>query len=809
MQQVYTHEETYKASLEYFQGDELAAKVFVDKYALKNKEGEFLEKTPDDMHRRIAKELSRIEAGRFHSPLPFETIYGLLRNFEKIVPQGSPMFGIGNYEQFSTLSNCYVVASPLDSYGDIFRADEQLAQISKRRGGVGLDLSNLRPNMSKTNNAARNSTGVVSFAKRYSNTIREVGQDGRRGALMLTLSVHHPDIIEFASSKTKSDQVTGANISIRLTDEFLNAVLQDDVYEQRWPVEGSNPKISKMVSAKSVWKKIIELAHATAEPGLLFWDNIKRESPADCYASYQTISTNPCSELPLSADDSCRLLLINLFSYVCNPFTKETYFNFDAFYADCQVAQRLMDDIVELELEAIDRIIAKIESDPEPDEVKDRELYLWISIRQACFSGRRTGTGITALGDTIAALGIRYGTDESIEVTDKIYKTLKLGCYRASVDMAKELGPFPAWDYELEKNNPFLLRIGDEDPILYEDMKTYGRRNIALLTTAPAGTVSIETRTSSGCEPIFMIAYKRRKKINPSDQHARVDFVDQSGDKWEEFTVYHPKVKTWMEVTGLTDLTQSPYHLATAEEIDWEQRVKLQAVANRHVDHAISSTINLPEEVTVEKVAEIYEAAWKSGCKGITVYRKNCRTGVLIEKPTLQPENKIVKTHAIKRPKVLDCDIYNTMSGGKRYFVVVGLLGKDPYEVIAGTHAFSPRSEHGEVVKIRQGVYQLQTKEGEALCDNIAEHCSDDQEAMLRMVSASLRHGCEIRFVVEQLEKVRGSLQTFAKALGRVLKKYIPDGTKVSDACPECSQETLQRQNGCVTCVNCGFSKCS
>jgi ribonucleoside-diphosphate reductase alpha chain len=590
---IFNYDEAFQASKEYFNGDELAAKVFLDKYALRNTDGELEEKTPFDMHARIAKELARVEAKKYKNPMTFEEIFSYLDRFEKIVPQGSVMFGCGNYYQYSTLSNCYVITPPSDSYAGIMKADEELVQISKRRGGVGVDISNIRPAKSRTNNAARSSTGIEPFMCRFSNSIREVGQGGRRGALMVTISVHHPEIIDFARSKLDTTRVTGANISIRLTDEFLEAVQNDTDYEQRWPVESDSPKISRMVNAREVWKEIIHLAWLTAEPGLLFWDNIIRESPSDCYTDYNfaTKGVNPCSELILSPNDSCRLLAINLFAYVTNPFIPEAYFDYEKFYEDSKIAQRFMDDIVDLELESIQRIIDKIKNDPEPEDVKNRELELWINILKACEDGRRTGTGITALGDVIAGLGLKYGTDESIETSIKIYKTLKLACYRSSVDMAKELGSFPVWDFDLEKDNPFLLRIKEEDEQLYEDMKIYGRRNIAILTTAPTGSVSIETQTSSGIEPVFMVAYTRRKKINPSEAGARIDFTDSNGDNWQEFEVYHPKVKTWMEITGETDWKKSPYFGATAEEIDWKQRVRLQAEVNRHVDHAISSCL--------------------------------------------------------------------------------------------------------------------------------------------------------------------------------------------------------------------------
>lgn len=795
-----SYEHAFKKSLEYFGGDDLAAKVVVDKYLLRDVDDNLLEETPRDMHVRIAKELHRADAKKFKEPLSYELIFSYLDRFSKIVPQGSPMYGIGNDHQYVTLSNCYVLETPKDSYGGIHKTDEQLSQISKRRGGCGIDISELRPAGTVTHNAARTSTGIIPFMERFSNSIREVGQGGRRGALMITISVHHPEVVEFAKIKGDLQKVTGANISVRLTDEFLNAVKNNEEYEQRWPVESETPKMTRKVSAKQVWDEIINNAWKCAEPGLLFWDNIIKESPADCYPEFKTKSTNPCSELPLSELDSCRLFLINLYTYVKNPFTEDAYFNYDEFYNDCQILQRLMDDVVDLELESIDRIISKIKSDPEEEEIKNNELALWKKIRKACENGRRTGSGITALGDALAAMNVRYGSQESIYVTERIYKTLKLGCYRSSVDMAKELGPFPHFDYELEKNNPFLLRIRDEDPQLYDDMKKYGRRNIALLTTAPAGSVSLLTRTTSGIEPLFMMSYTRRKKVNHNDKDAKIDFVDQKGDAWQEFTVYHPKIKEWSDITGSNDITESSYYNCCAEDIEWTRRVQLQAAAHRHVDHSISSTLNLPEEVTPEKVAEIYETAWASGCKGITVYRKNCRTGVLVEK---KRGNHIIKTVAPVRPKTLDCDVYCN----KDSTVVVGLLHGEPYEIFYGRDVPCIKGS-GKITKIKRGFYNV-TVDGHTI-ENVNGFCEDNEEALTRMASTALRHGADINFVVHQLEKVKGNMHGLAKFMGRILKKYIKDGTEVhGECCQTCQNDKLVRQEGCVKCLNCGWSKCN
>lgn len=807
-------------ALTYFNGDELSASVFINKYALRDKENNLLEQNPDQMHRRMAKEFARIEKNKFKKPLTENFIYECFKNFSEIIPQGSPMAGIGDREHYVSLSNCYLCTSPLDSYASIMQTDMELVQISKRRGGVGINLDNLRPAGTSVTNSARTSTGVVSFMERYSNSIREVGQNARRGALMLTLSIHHPEVLEFALAKKDKKKVTGANISVKLTDEFLKAVEEDKEYEQRWPVTGK-AKIKKMVNAREVWKQIIYQAWESAEPGLLFWDNVIRESPADCYSKYRfnSVGTNPCSELILCELDSCRLLLLNLFGFVRNPFGVDSYFDFQAFYEKSQIAQRLMDDLIDLELEAIDRIINKINSDPEPSEVKADEKNLWGKIREKCELGRRTGTGITALGDTIAAVGLKYGSDESIKFAEEVYKTLKFGCYRASVDMAKELGPFPIWDKELEKGNPFLNRIKDETigrlhisgETLFHDMQRYGRRNIALLTTAPAGSVSIEAgpppyyQTSSGVEALFKTYFIRRKKINHSDENGRVDFVDEMGDKWQEYPVYHPKLKLWMDVTGETDITKSPYHGCCAEDIDWTQRVKLQGALSKHVDHSISSTVNLPSTVTPEEVAVIYETAWRSGCKGITVYRAGCRSGVLVE----DTKDKINKTNAPKRPKDVICDIHTTHVKGEEFFVFVGLLNNEPYEVLAGTNGFSlPKGKKGVIKKIRRGRYDLYY-EGELWCEDITSHSNDEQEAITRMTSTALRHGADINFVTTQLSKTKGEMHSFAKSVARTLKKYIIDGSKVhGEDCPNCKNDSLVRQEGCATCKNCGWSRC-
>jgi len=877
----YTYNEALEASIKYFNDNEMAARIFLDKYALRNEKDEIVEKTPEDSHWRIANEFARIEAKKFKKPLTAKQIFSYLDHFSKIIPQGSPMSGIGNPYQVVSLSNCFVLPSPLDSYAGICKTDEELVQISKRRGGVGTDIANLRPANAPTRNAARTSTGTIPFMSRYSNSIREVGQNGRRGAEMMTQSIHHPESVilwdpetdgevfvtqirdkdignfdissvnynpkkpDFATVKYDRTKVTGANISLRLTDEFLNAVVTGEKYEQRWPIEknpNSPPSISKMVDARKVWDKIIYSAWQTAEPGVLFWDNIIKESVADCYKDFgfQTLSTNPCGEIPLSAYDSCRLLVLNLFGFVKNPYTKDAYFDYKEFYETAQIAQRLMDDLVDLEEECILKIIQKVKSDPEPDDVKFRELNLWNNVLEACRSGRRTGTGITALGDTIAACNVGYGTKDGINMTDRIYQTLKFACYQSSIDMAKELGAFPVWDHELEKDNPYLLRIKNEALVLndvygkhtsledekgqtitiinghelWSEMKKYGRRNIALLTTAPVGTMSNLAKllsfygTSSGIEPEFDITpYTRKKKGNPGDQNFRSDSVDGNGDHWMHFEVRCSALKDWMQVTGETDYKKSPWFENCANDLDWTLRVRLQAAAQKHVDHSISSTVNLPNDVTVEKVKEIYETAWKAGCKGITVYRDGCRSGVLVREQ--EKKDVIAKTQPVRRPSSLPCDVHHIKVKGTDYFVMVGKYKGEPYEVFAGANGFIERGvKTGEITKQSRGHYLAKLDDGSEV-KNIAEYISDEEEAVTRLASTALRHGTDINFVTHQLEKVRGDMQGFAKAMSRALKKYIPDGSKVAgESCAECGGN-LVRQEGCVKCSICQWTKCS
>lgn len=1143
---VYSYEEALNESLKYFDNDELAAKVFVDKYLLKDNEGKLLEKSPTDMHWRIAKEFARIESGKFKKPWSAGEIFSVLDRFKYVIPQGSPMFGIGNNYQYVSLSNCYVLEIPEDSYGSILKTDEQLIQISKRRGGTGIDLSNLRPAGVSTKNAAKSSTGIIPFMERYSNSIREVGQNNRRGALMLTLSVHHPEVLEFTTIKNDRRKVTGANISLRLTQEFLDAVVNDKEYELRFPIDykerGIKPLISKLVKASEIWKVIIKNARDCAEPGLLMWDNIIKNGPADCYEEYKSVSTNPClpgwaklltpsgirnlininigdfiwskdgwtkvinkwsngikkvnrygttagsfygtenhhiisnnesveakdaitidfitgeykkdiifnnqdimdglvigdgsvhkasnnlvylnvgendsdylnseikdlllkhrlgltsidcayeikttisvnelpytylrnvpnrylfgdrnkicsflrglysangsiiggrvtlkaasfqiiedvqlmlssigifsyyttnkshkvkfsngeylckesydlnitrdkvkfldtigfiqkyknekliniiskqdkcdkpfkssydikevefvseeeifditvdnmshtfwctsacvsncSEIPLSPLDSCRLMCLNLFSYVKNPFKENAAFDYKKFHEHAKITQRLMDDMIDLESEKIDKIIEKIKNDPESIEIKDRELKLWQKIKKYNDEGRRTGTGITALGDTLAALNMKYGSEESIKKTERIYRALKLACYESSVEMAEELGPFKCWDYEKEKNNPFLLRIKDEDSELYERMKKNGRRNIALNTTAPTGSVSVLSQTTSGIEPLFQMSYIRRRKINPDDKNVRIDFIDQIGDKWQEFKVYHPKLKLWMEITGENNEKKSPWFGSCAEEIDWINRVKLQAVAQKHVCHAISSTLNLPENVSEDVVSQIYKTAFENGLKGITIYRKNCRTGVLIDDNEEKKTDKIPRTKAPKRPKELPGAIHHFTLNKQRYYVIVGLLSGEPYEVFAGINhnddgeIIIPKNvEDGLIVREEKGKYNFISYSPISGVSqwHLTNGSSDDTgDALTRLISTSLRHGSPLEFIVEQLSKTRGPMTSFSKILARTLKKYVINGTISTENCSECKTKLIFSE-GCYKCPGCGYSKC-
>ena len=823
---MYTFDQVIKASTKYFGGDELAANVFATKYALTTSSGAFLEKTPDDMHKRIAKEFARIES-KYPNPMQENEIYSMLKNFSFIVPQGSPMSGIGNSNQIQSLSNCFVVESPHDSYGGILKTDQEQVQIMKRRGGVGFDISSIRPQGLATSNAAKTTDGIGVFMERFSNSCREVAQGGRRGALMLTISVHHPDIETFVNIKRDLTKVTGANISIRLSDEFMTAVENNEDFELRYPVEGNEEKlVSTTTDASSLWEKIIESAHASAEPGLLFWDNVLNYTPAQAYSEdgFHTVSTNPCSEITLSAYDSCRLLLLNLTSFVKSPFGENSSFDFKLFDQYSQKAQRLMDDLIDLEIECVEKIISKIENDPEPDSVKSTELDLWRKIKTAALNGRRTGLGVTGLGDTLAMLGLTYGSPESITETDKIYKQLCLSSYKSSCLLAKERGSFPVYDFEKESGQSFIQRIFEASPELRDLHEKHGRRNIALTTTAPCGSVSMLTQTTSGIEPAFMLKYTRRKKVNPNDPDAEVDFVDDLGDKWQEFDVYHHGFKQWMDVTGLTEIESSPYNLATANEINWESAVDVQAAAQNWVCHAISKTINLPNDVTVDDVKKVYWRGWKQGLKGVTVYRDGCRSGVLVSSETSKESEETIKiVNAPKRPETLECDIHRAQVKGEVWTVLIGLLDGKPYEVLGGKSEYIeiPSSyDTGRITKrVRKTMpskYDLHFGDNGSeivVKDIVKVFDNPDYAGFTRVLSLALRHGAPINYIVEQLLKDRDAdLFSFARVISRVLKKYINDGTIPGGSrnCPECGAEnSLKYQEGCVACTSCGYSKCS
>ena len=834
----YLYSQVLEESVKYFEGDEFAAKVFVDKYALQNQEGVYLELTPNDMHKRLAKEFARIEK-KYPNPLSEEEIFSLIDHFKYIVPQGSPMSAIGNPYQLQSISNCFVIqgvhSDKLDSYGGIMLADQELAQIMKRRGGCGLDISGIRPKNVITNNAAKTTDGIAVFMERFSNTCREVAQNGRRGAEMQTLSVNHPEIETFINIKRDPTKITGANLSIKLTDEFMRAVKNDKEYTLRWPVDvmAEKAKVTKVVKAKEIWNQIIDSAWASAEPGLLFWDTVQRTTPSDLYAEFghASISTNPCGEIVLPADDACRLLIINLLSYVKNPFTKDATFDFSLFKKHSVIAQRLMDDIIDLEIECIDKILAKIKSDQEPEEVKAVELNLWNRIRAMNLSGRRTGLGITALGDALAGLNIKYGSKESIEKTKEIYRTLAVGAHTSSCIMAKERGAFPIFDYNREKDHSYLKSImQDAGKTVLAMWKKTGRRNIALTTTAPTGSVSTLTQTTSGIEPAYLLSYVRRKKINPSDKNARIDFIDSLGDKWQEFTIYHHGVKKWMDITGEIDITKSPYWHATSNEIDWVASVEIQAVAQQSIDHSISKTCNLPANATKETVAEVYMRAWESGCKGFTVYRDGCRTGVLVSTESVNKQvslderpNDIINLMAPKRPLELLCDIKKAKISGEAWTLFVGLLNDRPYEIFGGLSKYIDipnKYKTGKIIKNGKnsdGVtsYNLSVGDGDDQMlikdiSNIFEN--KNNEAFTRIISLNLRHGTPIQFIVEQLTKDKyAEMTSLSTIIARVLKTYIKEGTKVSSQkkCEGCgAEDTIIYSEKCMKCTACTWSKC-
>ncbi len=835
----HSYDDAFKASLRYFNGDELAARVWVSKYALKDSSGNIYELTPADMHRRIASEIARIEK-KYPNPMDEEEIFGLLDNFKYIVPQGSPMSGIGNDYQVGSLSNCFVIGvdGKPDSYGGVIKIDEEQVQLMKRRGGVGHDLSHIRPKGSPVKNSALTSTGLVPFMERYSNSTREVAQDGRRGALMLTVSIKHPDSEAFIDSKLTEGKITGANISVRIDDEFMRAAENGGKYTQTYPVDAAEPRIKKEIDAVSLWRKIVHNAWKSAEPGVLFWDTITRESVPDCYADlgFQTISTNPCGEIPLCPYDSCRLLAVNLYSYVRNPFTPEAHFDFDLFRKHVAKAQRIMDDIIDLEMEKIDRIIDKINSDPETEEVKKTELHLWHKIKTKTLKGRRTGVGTTAEGDMLAALGLRYGTTEGTDFSETVHKTLALAAYRSSVEMARERGAFEIYDSKREEANPYINRLREADPELYELMKIHGRRNIACLTIAPTGTTSLMTRTTSGIEPVFLPVYKRRRKVNPNDTDVRIDYVDESGDAFEEYIVYHPKFIDWMRINGIevkNDYTQeeldalvkrSPYYQATANDIDWLEKVRMQGRVQKWVDHSISVTINLPSNVTEDMVNRLYLEAWKAGCKGCTVYRDGSRSGVLV---TLEKKNQSteVKPHVAKRPIELEADVVRFQNNKEKWIAFVGLIDGAPYEIFTGLAddddgIFCPKSvTHGKIIKAvdekgnKRYDFQFINKRGyKTTIEGLSDKFNPEYWNYAKLISGVLRYGMPIDQVlklVSGLELDSQSINTWKMGVERALKKYLPNGTKAAgQRCPNCGQETLIYQEGCLICTSCGTSKC-
>lgn len=860
----YSFEEAFNASLKYFDGDELAARVWVNKYAMKDSFGKIYEKSPEEMHWRIANELARIER-KYKNPISAKDVFDLLDHFRYIIPAGSPMTGIGNNHQVASLSNCFVIGldGDADSYGAILRIDEEQVQLMKRRGGVGHDLSHVRPKGSPVNNSALTSTGLVPFMERYSNSTREVAQDGRRGALMLSVSIKHPDSESFIDAKMEEGKVTGANVSVKVTDEFMDAAVNDKPYVQQFPIDSKEPLFRKEISAKKLWEKIVHNAWKSAEPGVLFWDTIIRESLPDCYADlgFKTVSTNPCGEIPLCPYDSCRLLSINLFSYVVDPFTTKARFDFEKFKKHVQLAQRLMDDIVDLEMEKIELIMAKIKSDPQNDEVKNSEYHLWEKIKAKSGAGRRTGVGITAEGDMLAAMGLRYGTKAATDFSVEVHKTLALNAYRSSVTMAQERGAFEIFEASREANNPFLLRMKEEDPQLYEDMVRYGRRNIACLTIAPTGTTSLMTQTTSGIEPVFMPVYTRRRKVNPNDTDVHVDYVDEVGDSFEEYIVYHKKFLDWMTVNGIDStkkytqeeidelVKRSPYYKATANDVDWLMKVRMQGAIQKWVDHSISVTVNLPANVDEALVNKLYVEAWKSGCKGCTIYRDGSRSGVMISvsnKDKKDKNNDAAAEEKVKdlsiaeeqhehicqpphvvevRPQVLDCDVVRFQNNKDKWVAFVGLLDGYPYEIFTGLQdddegIVLPKSvTKGKIIKqtnpdgSHRYDFQFENKRGyKTTVEGLSEKFNPEYWNYAKLISGVLRYRMPIDHVIKlvgSLQLKSESINTWKNGVERALKKYVTDGTVASgQTCPVCGQETLVYQEGCLICTNCGASRC-
>ncbi len=854
----YSFEEAYEEALKYFSGDELAARVWVNKYSMKDSFGNIFEKSPEEMHWRIANEIARIEK-KYKNPLSVQTIFDLLDHFKYIIPAGSPMTGIGNNHQVASLSNCFVIGldGDADSYGAILRIDEEQVQLMKRRGGVGHDLSHIRPKGSPVNNSALTSTGLVPFMERYSNSTREVAQDGRRGALMLSVSIKHPDSEAFIDAKMIEGKVTGANVSVKIDDAFMEAATNDKTYVQQFPIVSDHPKMTKEIHAKALWEKIVHNAWKSAEPGVLFWDTILKESIPDCYADlgFRTMSTNPCGEIPLCPYDSCRLLSINLYAYVVNPFTKDAYFDMDKFKQHAQMAQRIMDDIVDLELEKIDLIMHKIQADPQSKEVKNSEYHLWEKIKRKSGQGRRTGVGITAEGDMLAAMGLRYGTQEATDFSVDIHKTLALNAYRSSVTMAAERGAFEVFDAKREEQNPFILRIKEADPALYADMVKYGRRNIACLTIAPTGTISLMTQTTSGIEPVFMPVYKRRRKVNPNDADVHIDFVDEVGDSFEEYIVYHKKFLEWMRINGIDTtkkytqeeidklVAQSPYYKATANDVDWLMKVRMQGAIQKWVDHSISVTVNLPNDVDEALVNRLYVEAWKSGCKGCTIYRDGSRAGVMIsvsENDRKKESGEQVKDNNMEehidapckqpevtevRPQVLECDVVRFQNNKEKWVAFVGLLGGYPYEIFTGLQdddegiVLPKQVTKGKIIKqtnadgTHRYDFQFENKRGyKTTVEGLSEKFNPEYWNYAKLISGVLRYRMPIDRVINlvgSLQLKDESINTWKNGVERALKKYIDDGTTAKgQKCPVCGHESLVYQEGCLICKNCGASRC-
>ncbi|MDD2601368.1 MAG: adenosylcobalamin-dependent ribonucleoside-diphosphate reductase [Prevotella sp.] len=853
-QKTYSYDEAFEASLKYFEGDELAARVWVNKYAMKDSFGDIFEKSPEEMHWRIANEVARIEK-KYKNPLTAQQVFDLLDHFRYIIPAGSPMTGIGNEHQVASLSNCFVIGldGDADSYGAIMKIDQEQVQLMKRRGGVGHDLSHIRPKGSPVNNSALTSTGLVPFMERYSNSTREVAQDGRRGALMLSVSINHPDSEAFIDAKMTEGKVTGANVSVKLTDDFMQAAQDDKPFMQQFPINAVEPKMKKEISARNLWEKIVHNAWQSAEPGVLFWDTIIRESIPDCYADlgFRTVSTNPCGEIPLCPYDSCRLLCLNLYSYVDQPFTNNAKFNYDKFKQHVQYAQRIMDDIVDLEMEKIDLIMGKIGNDPQSKEIKSTEYHLWEKIKRKSGMGRRTGVGITAEGDMLAALGLRYGTQKATNFSVDVHKTLTLNAYRSSVTMAEERGAFEIYDADREKNNPFVRRIKEADPALYNDMVKFGRRNIACLTIAPTGTTSLMTQTTSGIEPVFMPVYKRRRKVNPNDEEAHVDFVDEVGDSYEEYIVYHKKFLEWMKINGIDTtikytqeeldqiIAKSPYYKATANDVDWLMKVKMQGAIQKWVDHSISVTVNLPNNVDEALVNKLYIEAWKSGCKGCTIYRDGSRSGVMVsvsKKDKKKEEHKEAPAPITapaqgrpiiqeERPKVLDCDVVRFQNNKEKWVAFVGLLEGYPYEIFTGLQdddegiVLPKTTVKGKIIKqtnedgTHRYDFQFENKRGyKTTVEGLSEKFNPEYWNYAKLISGVLRYRMPIDNVIKLVSSLQlkdESINTWKVGVERALKKYVIDGTKATgQICPVCGQETLVYQEGCLICTNCGASRC-